>query len=70
MQMAQNNIGSLVVLKPGDSQLIAGIFTERGTKSCSVAVQCEIYAITFCCDQVINLSNRLHSKVYTKHHLW
>ncbi|KAL8148574.1 CBS domain-containing protein CBSX3, mitochondrial-like [Apium graveolens] len=28
-QMAQNNIGSLVVLKPGDSQLIAGIFTER-----------------------------------------
>ncbi|KAG8377810.1 hypothetical protein BUALT_Bualt08G0072400 [Buddleja alternifolia] len=28
-QMAQNNIGSLVVLKPGEQQLIAGIFTER-----------------------------------------
>ncbi|XAR64131.1 hypothetical protein NMG60_11024359 [Bertholletia excelsa] len=28
-QMAQNNIGSLVVLKPGENQLIAGIFTER-----------------------------------------
>lgn len=28
--MAQNNIGSLVVLKPGQQQLIAGIFTERG----------------------------------------
>lgn len=28
-QMAQNNIGSLVVLKPGQQQLIAGIFTER-----------------------------------------
>lgn len=31
-QMAQNNIGSLVVLKPGNSQLIAGIFTERSAK--------------------------------------
>ncbi|GMH04166.1 hypothetical protein Nepgr_006005 [Nepenthes gracilis] len=28
-QMAQNNVGSLVVLKPGDKQLIAGIITER-----------------------------------------
>ncbi|KAL2504082.1 Tubby like protein 6 [Abeliophyllum distichum] len=28
-QMAQNNIGSLMVLKPGEQQLIAGIFTER-----------------------------------------
>ncbi|XP_027148354.1 CBS domain-containing protein CBSX3, mitochondrial-like [Coffea eugenioides] len=28
-QMAQNNIGSLVVLKPGQQQLIAGILTER-----------------------------------------
>ncbi|KAL8543488.1 hypothetical protein ACS0TY_004144 [Phlomoides rotata] len=28
-RMAQNNIGSLVVLKPGEQQLIAGIFTER-----------------------------------------
>ncbi|KAL9231594.1 hypothetical protein vseg_006801 [Gypsophila vaccaria] len=28
-QMAQNNVGSLVVLKPGDKQLIAGILTER-----------------------------------------
>jgi len=28
--MAENNVGSLVVLKPGDKQLIAGIFTERG----------------------------------------
>ncbi|CAI9116763.1 OLC1v1017999C1 [Oldenlandia corymbosa var. corymbosa] len=28
-QMAQNNIGSLVVLKPGQEQLIAGIVTER-----------------------------------------
>jgi len=28
-QMAENNIGSLVVLKPGDEHL-AGIITERG----------------------------------------
>lgn len=28
-QMAKNNIGSLVVLKPGEQQLIAGIVTER-----------------------------------------
>ncbi|KAL6574340.1 hypothetical protein OROHE_001244 [Orobanche hederae] len=28
--MVQSNIGSLVVLKPGEQQLIAGIFTERG----------------------------------------
>ncbi|XP_019152516.1 PREDICTED: CBS domain-containing protein CBSX3, mitochondrial-like [Ipomoea nil] len=28
-QMAQNNIGSLVVLKPGDHHQIAGIITER-----------------------------------------
>lgn len=28
--MAQNNIGSLVVLKPGDHHQIAGIITERG----------------------------------------
>ncbi|GAB4846814.1 hypothetical protein Ancab_025821 [Ancistrocladus abbreviatus] len=28
-QMAQQNIGSLVVLKPGEKQLIAGIITER-----------------------------------------
>ncbi|KAL3505309.1 hypothetical protein ACH5RR_035150 [Cinchona calisaya] len=28
-QMAQNNIGSLVVLKPGQEELIAGIVTER-----------------------------------------
>ncbi|XP_057975721.1 CBS domain-containing protein CBSX3, mitochondrial-like [Malania oleifera] len=27
--MAQNNVGSLVVLKPGEQQLIAGIMTER-----------------------------------------
>ncbi|CAN4122862.1 unnamed protein product [Withania somnifera] len=27
--MAANNIGSLVVLKPGENQLIAGIITER-----------------------------------------
>lgn len=30
-QMAKHNIGSLVVLKPGDQQYIAGIVTERGT---------------------------------------
>lgn len=30
IQMAQNNIGSLVVLKPGKQQMIAGILTERG----------------------------------------
>ncbi|KAE8674508.1 CBS domain-containing protein CBSX3 [Hibiscus syriacus] len=29
LQMAQHNIGSLVVLKPGDQQHIAGIITER-----------------------------------------
>ncbi|PWA78299.1 cystathionine beta-synthase (CBS) family protein [Artemisia annua] len=28
-QMARNNIGSLVVLKPGDEQMIVGIITER-----------------------------------------
>lgn len=28
--MAQNNVGSLVVLKPGEQQYIAGIITERG----------------------------------------
>ncbi|GMP44959.1 hypothetical protein CsSME_00013667 [Camellia sinensis var. sinensis] len=28
-QMAQYNVGSLVVLKPGDQQLIVGIITER-----------------------------------------
>ncbi|KAJ8450725.1 hypothetical protein Cgig2_021197 [Carnegiea gigantea] len=28
-QMAENNVGSLVVLKPGEKQLIAGIFTEK-----------------------------------------
>lgn len=33
MQMARNNIGSLVVLKPGQEQLIAGIITERGNPS-------------------------------------
>lgn len=33
MQMAQHNIGSLVVLKPGQEQLIAGIITERGDPS-------------------------------------
>lgn len=30
--MAQNNIGSLVVLKPGQPQHVAGIITERGEK--------------------------------------
>lgn len=30
LQMAQNNVGSLVVLKPGVQQYIAGIITERG----------------------------------------
>lgn len=30
LQMAQNNVGSLVVLKPGEQQHIAGIITERG----------------------------------------
>lgn len=30
LQMAQNNVGSLVVLKPGEQQNIAGIITERG----------------------------------------
>lgn len=28
--MAKHNIGSLVVLRPGDHQCIAGIVTERG----------------------------------------
>ncbi|KAA8537610.1 hypothetical protein F0562_027217 [Nyssa sinensis] len=27
--MAQNNVGSLVVLRPGEQQLIAGVITER-----------------------------------------
>lgn len=30
LQMAKNNVGSLVVLKPGEQQYIAGIITERG----------------------------------------
>lgn len=30
LQMAKHNIGSLVVLRPGDHQCIAGIVTERG----------------------------------------
>lgn len=30
LQMAQNDIGSLVVLKPGEHQYVAGIITERG----------------------------------------
>lgn len=30
--MAKHNIGSLVVLKPGDQHYIAGIVTERGIK--------------------------------------
>lgn len=30
LQMAQNDIGSLVVLKPGENQYVAGIITERG----------------------------------------
>lgn len=37
-QMAQNNIGSLVVLKPGEEQHIAGILTERDYL-CKVIVQ-------------------------------
>lgn len=28
--MTQNNIGALVVVKPGDQNLLAGIITERG----------------------------------------
>lgn len=31
--MAQNNIGSLVVLKPGEQHHIAGILTERGNNN-------------------------------------
>lgn len=29
-QMTQNNVGALVVLKPGEQKSIAGIITERG----------------------------------------
>jgi len=36
LQMTQNNVGALVVVKPGEEKSIAGIITERGTKcSCS-----------------------------------
>lgn len=30
MQMTQNNVGALVVVKPGEQKSIAGIITERG----------------------------------------
>lgn len=30
LQMTQHNVGALVVLKPGDDMLLAGIVTERG----------------------------------------
>ncbi|XP_010254794.1 PREDICTED: CBS domain-containing protein CBSX3, mitochondrial [Nelumbo nucifera] len=29
LQMAENNVGSLVVLKPGEQQILSGIITER-----------------------------------------
>ena len=29
--MTQNNVGALVVVKPGEQKSIAGIITERGT---------------------------------------
>jgi len=32
LQMTQNNVGALVVVKPGEEKSIAGIITERGTK--------------------------------------
>lgn len=30
-QMTENNVGALVVVKPGEQKSIAGIITERGT---------------------------------------
>jgi len=30
LQMTQNNVGALVVVKPGEQTSIAGIITERG----------------------------------------
>lgn len=33
LQMTQHNIGALVVVKPGDQKLVAGIVTERGTEA-------------------------------------
>ena len=32
-QIVQNNIGVLVVVKPQDQKLVAGIITERGTEA-------------------------------------
>ncbi|KAM0967787.1 hypothetical protein ACFX13_016532 [Malus domestica] len=34
--MAKNNMGSLVLLKPGEQQHIAGIITERVTSDMSI----------------------------------
>lgn len=55
MQMAQNNIGSLVVLKPGEQQLIAGIITERGLHSNNNTVAClyvSKYSDMNCADEI------------------
>jgi predicted transcriptional regulator len=30
-QMTEHNVGALVVVKPGDEKVVAGIVTERGT---------------------------------------
>lgn len=33
LQMTQHNIGALVVIKPEDEKLLAGIVTERGNQN-------------------------------------
>lgn len=31
--MTEHNVGALVVVKPGDEKIVAGIITERGTSN-------------------------------------
>lgn len=31
--MTEHNVGALVVVKPGDEKIVAGIVTERGTSN-------------------------------------
>lgn len=40
--MTQKNVGSLVVVKPGEEKLIAGILTERGS-ACLSTCKCSVF---------------------------
>jgi hypothetical protein len=53
--MTQNNVGALVVVKPGEEKSIAGIITERGNQ-CSCTY---FFGTVICClmgSLVINLN--------------